>query len=310
MTSPTTTNRIQGRVLEDPWPGDGLGYTYSNVQGFYQTLSSLSTSFENECRANGPWILFTDVDEKAFAAIQSSNHELACLCTIIYDPNNYSLSVKMESIFHSTLSMAITRWMDTEFLRMNLSHEILFTGTTNYELEILNRAGDQCCDEEGSPRVVRKRADQTIHPFSVPAPRTMRWPSFVLETAYNESRTIIERDIRLWLQSSSGQVRFAMTAFVNPRTQNITIEEWKLFDKSKKPNRSRFMAEKVQSMSIDKPKADEEPVVRGSLTIPFSEVFLRQPRSNEPDLVMQKSDIVHIARQVWRVNSIMVARKQ
>lgn len=303
-------NCVQGRVLEDPWPVDGLGYVYSNVQSFYQTLSSLSTSFQNECRANGPWILFTDVDEEAFAAIQNSDHELACLCTIIYDSNNYSLSVKMESIFHSTLTTAITRWMDAEFLKMNLSHDILFTGTTNYELEILDRAGNNCFDEEGLRRVVRKRADQTIHPFSVTAPRTMRWPSFVLETAYNEPRSDIERDIRLWLQSSNGQVRFAMTAFVNRRTQNISIEEWRVFNKSKEPNRSHFMAEKVQGLSIDKPKAGEEPVVRGSLTIPFSEIFLRQPRSNESDLVMQKADIVQIARQVWRVNSIVDARKQ
>lgn len=130
----------------------------------------------------------------------------------------------MESIFYSTLTAAITRCMDTEFTRMNLSHEILFTGTTNYELGIFDRAGDQCFDE-GLLRIIRKRADQTIHPFNVTAPRTIEWPSFVLKTAYNETRTQIKRDIRLWLQSSSGQVRFAMVAFVNRQTQNISIEE-------------------------------------------------------------------------------------
>lgn len=61
------------------------------------------------------------------------------------------------------------------------------------------------------------------------------------------------------------------------------------------PNKSYFTAEKAQGMSIDKAKAGEAPVVRGSLAISFSEIFLRQPRSNETDLVMHQADIVQIS---------------
>jgi hypothetical protein len=309
MASAPKVDSPQGRVLEDPWPIDGIHYQYIDVQNFYQKLASIETSFENESRANGPWILFTEVDEQAFATLQNSDHELSCLYTKVYDPHNYILWVKMESIFHSTATMAITRWMDREITKMNLNHDIIFTGTTNYELKRLDQAGNQVLDENGSVMILRKRADQTIHPFSVALPRTMKWPSFILEAAYTESRKQIGEDIRIWLLNSHNQVTFAMAAFVN-RNQNVSIEEWRLLDRPTPYLKTRLIAEKVQGMSIDKPKPGQEPIVRGSLAIPFSKIFLRKPQGNETDLVMDRADIIEIARQVWRANSIMEARKQ
>lgn len=50
----------------------------------------------------------------------------------------------------------------------------------------------------------------------------------------------------------------------------------------------------VRGALIGKPKAGEEPVFRGCLMIPFSELFLRQPWSNETELVMHKVEIIQI----------------
>ncbi|KAJ5584925.1 uncharacterized protein N7459_004725 [Penicillium hispanicum] len=308
MTSPTASSTRQGRVLLDPWPLDGVHYAYIDVEQFFRKLSSIATTFEDESRANGPWILFTDVDEQAFDAIQNSDSELSHSCAKIYDPNNCILWVKMESVFHGTAAMGITRWMENKITEMQLNSEVLFTGATNYEIEILDEAGNQCVDDNGSVMVRRKRADQTVHPFSVPPPRTMQWPSLILETSYTEPRRHIMEELRLWLLASNNEVKFAMAAFVNQRRQNISIEQWELIDRPTETVQHRYTLNKVQGISVEKPKDGQTPIVRGRFEIPFSSIFLRDPQNNETNLVMTKEDIIQIARQVWAVNSIMIAR--
>ncbi|OQE21042.1 hypothetical protein PENSTE_c012G03991 [Penicillium steckii] len=307
--SPLSSSSTRGELI-DPWPIDGTQFGYVNVDAFFAQLRSLSTSFTDEQRTNGPWILVTSVDEQAFKCIQDSHHELLDQWSILYNPVDYTISTKMESFFHGTLAMAITRWLDGKLTTMGLNHEVVFTGTANHALFVLDRAGQKINNDVGIPKIVRKRADQTVHPFIVQAPRTMKWPSLVLEVSYSESRAQIGEDLRLWLQNSEGEVKFAMAAFVTNQSKTIFIEEWKLRTRAGTQGQLRYTTECTQTMSIEKPRSDGGPKITGSFRIPFDHLLLRQPTAGETDFDMSQADLCQIAAQVWRSQSIGDAWRQ
>ncbi|KAJ5995732.1 hypothetical protein N7481_002709 [Penicillium waksmanii] len=316
--------------LIDPWPIDGTQIDYVNVEAFFAYLRSIGTSFTDEQRANGPWILVTSVDELAFKCIQDSHHELLDSWTLLYNPVDYIISAKMESFSHGPLAMAITRWLDGKLTTMGLNHEAIFTGTANHALFIINHAGQKVLNDVGAPKIIRKRADQTVRPFTVQPPRSMKWPSLVLEVSYTESRSQIGEDLRLWLQNSKNEVRFAMGAFINQLSQTISIEEWRVRTRARtgrqrgqrrvrtraRTQRQRgrqvphYSAECIQSMTIEKPRSNGDPTITGSFTIPFNQLLLREPTAHEADFDMSQEDIQQIAVQVWRSQSIGDAWRQ
>ncbi|KAJ5397684.1 hypothetical protein N7509_005797 [Penicillium cosmopolitanum] len=307
--SPLFSSSTRGQLI-DPWPIDGTQFDYVNVDAFFAQLRSIGTSFTDEQRANGPWILVTSVDEQAFKCIQDSHHELLDLWSILYNPVDYTISTKMESFFHGTLAMAITRWLDGKLTTMGLNHEAIFTGTANHTLFVLNRAGQRVLNDVGNPEIIRKRADQTVHPFTVQAPRSMKWPSLVLEVSYSESRAKIGEDLRLWLQNSQSEIRFAMAAFITARSKTISIEEWKVRTRAGTQEQPRYTAERIQFMSIEKPRSHGDPIITGSFTVPFDRLLLRQPTAGETDFDMSQKDLRQIAAQVWRSQSIGDAWRQ
>lgn len=310
MASPTPQADFvyKGQYLLDRWPTDGMEYIFIDLPNFLKDLASIATSLVDESRANGPWFLFTNVDESAFDAIQCSDHELAHNCAYIYNPEAETLFLKMESIYHSTASMAITRWIERKISDMNLSDSLIFTGTTNYALNLYDEPGNLRHTNEGPLMARRKRADQAVHPFSITPPRTMEWPSLILETAYSESQSQISDDIRAWLLGSHQDIKFAMAIFVRKKTQNISIEQFELVNKPTKSISPRYIVQQTQRMTIKPPKGNQDPVIQGTFTIPFRSLFLREARGGEADLVMERDDLLRIARQVWRVKSILKAR--
>lgn len=89
-----------------------------------------------------------------------------------------------------------------------------------------------------------------------------------------------------------------MAVFVDKKTQDISIEELAVINKPTKDRETYYIADTVQFLLINKPEAGKEPVVHGSLTIPFSKILLRNPRESETEFVMSEPDIKKIGREV------------
>ncbi|KAJ6191389.1 hypothetical protein N7519_001410 [Penicillium mononematosum] len=287
MAAPSSVS-AQGRAIVDPYPSTTLEYIYQDLEQCIRAIESAATSFIDGSRADGPWIVFYDVDKRAFDEIRNSDHEMLTICTKFFDPNTEVLILKMESLWHSSAAMAVTRWIDQKAHAMNVGSELLFTGTGNYKLTVFDDNGVPSM-HDGILATIQKRADQVIHPFAVPPPRSMKWPTFILEVIYTELRYKVEQDMRLWLQASQGQVEFAMTA----------------------DHPDRVIAAPVQKMWIEKPRpSTQDPIIGGGFEIPFRSLFLRDPLGNEDDFTMTHEDITRLARDIWRVEAILATEKE
>ncbi|OQE88582.1 hypothetical protein PENNAL_c0016G07080 [Penicillium nalgiovense] len=306
MAAPSSVGG-QGRAILNPYPTTTLEYQYQGLEQCIRGIESAATTFTDGSRADGPWIVFYGVDEHAFDEVRNSDHELLTICTKFFDPNTEVLILKMESLWHSSASMAVTRWIDQKAHAMNVGSELLFTGTGNYKLTLFDDNGLPLMPD-GILQTIQKRADQVIHPFAVPPSRSMKWPTFVLEVIYTEARFRVEQDMRLWLQATQGQVEFAMTVSVQPRSKRITLEQWGLRHKPTKDYPNRVVAAPVQKMWIEKPRSSsQDPIIGGRFEIPFRSLFLRDPGDNEGDFLMTHEDITRLARDIWRVDVIIAA---
>ncbi|KAJ5206564.1 hypothetical protein N7491_002821 [Penicillium cf. griseofulvum] len=311
MATPSSVGSYaQGRAISSPYPTTTLEHQYSTLEKCIHDIELATTTFTNGSRADGSWIVFYGVDERAFDEIRNSEHELLTICTKLFNPSAEVLVLKMESLWHSSTSMAITRWIDQKSHAMNVGSELLFTGTGNYKLVRYDVKGFPKISD-GNLNIVQKRADQVIHPFAVPPSRTMKWPTFVLEVAYTEARNKVKEDMRIWLQATEGQVNFAMTASIQRQSKRIKLEQWGLVPKPTRKYPNRVTAEPVQNMWIKKPlSSGEDPTIGGRFEIPFKSLFLRDRQGDEEDFLMTHEDITRIARDVWRVDTILTAQRQ
>ncbi|KAJ5931636.1 hypothetical protein N7516_006125 [Penicillium verrucosum] len=309
MAAPSSVGSYaQGRAMSTPYPFTTLECQYRDLEQCIHKIEVATNTSTDRSPADGPCVLLYDVDEHSFDEIRKSDHPLLTSCTKFFDPNTKFLVLKMETLYHSSASMAVTRWIDQKAHDMNVGSELVFTGTGNYNLAQFDDNGLPEMSE-GILQTIQKRAEQAIHPFAVPPSRTMKWPTFVLEVAYTEPRTKVERDMRLWLQATQSQVEFAMTASVDKWNKRITLEQWELKHKPTKTNPDRIIADPVQKMCIAKPQSSSQnPTISGSFEIPFRSLFLRDCQGNEHDFVMTHEDITRLARDIWRVGTILSAQ--
>ncbi|KXG53416.1 uncharacterized protein PGRI_004660 [Penicillium griseofulvum] len=302
-------NTPLGRVIIDPYPTTSLEFRYKNLQQCIDDISSAMTSFTDGSRADGSWMIFSGVDERAFEDISNSENAILSICSKFFNPTGNLLIFKMESLWHSTTTMAVTRWIDRTAHAMNVESEMLITGTGIHKLSVLDEDGRPSVSE-GSVSTIQKKADQTIYPFTCPTSRPMKWPSFVLEVTYTEQRARVQEDMRLWLRATEGQVEFAMTASVQPTSKRITLEQWELKPQPTRDHPKRLIAHPVQKMWIQKPRqTGQKPIVGGRFEIPFRSIFLREPQGSEADFLMTNEEIERIARDVWRVDTIIDANR-
>jgi hypothetical protein len=300
----------QGRAILNPYPTTTIEYQYRDLEQCIRGIESAATSFTDGSRADGSWIVFYGVDEHAFDEIRNSDHELLTICTKFFDQNAEVLVLKMESLWHSTTSMAVARWIDRKAHAMNVESELLFTRTAHYKLPQFDDNGLPVV-AEGTLQMIQKRADQVIHSFAVSPPRRTKWPTFVLEVIYTEARFRFEQDMRLWLQATQGQVEFVMTVSVQPRTKRITLEQWGLRHEPTKDHPDRVIAEPIQKMWIEKPQSSgQDHIIDGRFEIPFRSLFLRDPEGNEDGFFMTHEDITRLARDIWRVDAILAAENE
>ncbi|KAJ5494663.1 hypothetical protein N7463_010750 [Penicillium fimorum] len=145
-----------------------------------------------------------------------------------------------------------------------------------------------------STRTVRgqtrtKKADISWSPREMPNGQSHKWPTFVGEVAWSESRTKLQEDIRFWLDDPDSAVNAAIT--ISVLRGKIMVESWERgYDKTPSPN------QKIEILRNPLPGC---PRVNGQLEIQFSDVFLRDKRDGESNFLLTATDMDELASHIW-----------
>ena len=149
-----------------------------------------------------------------------------------------------------------------------------------------------------------QRPDTAYRPVDLPAGRSDKWPSTVIETGYSEGKSKLAEDARWWLTESRGDVKNVLTVSVHQTKKEIVIESWGWSGRPTRAESARRVPEVKQrvviTQSINQPVAH---VAGAPLTIPFEDLFLRQPvpSSREEDLVFNLQELKYMAYMIWQV---------
>ena len=147
-------------------------------------------------------------------------------------------------------------------------------------------------DVQGTTRC--KAPDASYLPRSLPANRSAKWPSLVLEVGYSESASKLRNDASWWLAESQGDVRVVMTLKVL-RNYRMHFEMWQFRDGAARP-RPIMTQEATVTKSASGYSASAGMVIR------FEDLFLRAPAGNgERDIVFDHDDLEGLAQLALEV---------
>ncbi|EEP75878.1 predicted protein [Uncinocarpus reesii 1704] len=143
----------------------------------------------------------------------------------------------------------------------------------------------------GSATIENKEPDYAVQPLNLPAGRTPKWPTLVVETGKSQSHHDLDRVARQWIQKSAGEVKVALTIKVS-RTM-VTIRRY---------GRSGITrAAVLQTITVEK-RGQNSPVrvAGGPLIIPFIDLFLRTAVRNQADITFNDTELEEWANIVWK----------
>lgn len=153
----------------------------------------------------------------------------------------------------------------------------------------------------------KKEPDGSWIPASLPAGRTDKWPSMILEVGYSESLKRLRVDAAWWLCRSKGEVKIAIIMSINTQKPHIIIEQFKpdlntaaLRDGPHIRNYPRVIPKCVQNLEI-MASTGNVAVTGAPLVLRFSDIFLRQPQTQqETDLLISQQDLTAMAVKIWK----------
>ncbi|KAJ5382338.1 hypothetical protein N7517_000249 [Penicillium concentricum] len=123
-----------------------------------------------------------------------------------------------------------------------------------------------------------------------PPPGYPRRPSVVLEVAWSESESILNSDIRFWLNPTDGNARICLTLRVDRHEPAIRIEKWT-------PQNGRVHCSQI--IRVTK-VLGQICVTNHPLIIPFEDLFLRPPSiPAERDIEISQQALQGIADTIW-----------
>ncbi|OJJ31599.1 hypothetical protein ASPWEDRAFT_176664 [Aspergillus wentii DTO 134E9] len=151
----------------------------------------------------------------------------------------------------------------------------------------------------------------------MPTGSTQGWPTLVIETGISESLPRLRNDANWWFNNSSGAVRIVLVIAVSKARKEITIEKWQLLPPNTPipvtratlnhirqqlpapmPPRVHQAAGNQRSYNAQVVKIDVDNITGAPLVLPFRALFDRQPRGNEADVVLGKTELRYCARVV------------
>ncbi|PGH29991.1 hypothetical protein GX50_07238 [[Emmonsia] crescens] len=182
---------------------------------------------------------------------------------------NHLLIINMPSRDHERTTRYFERLLEGKLneMRAGLSLEVRASGAT---------------DVEGTTR--KKAPDASYWPHSLPATRSAKWPSLVLEVGYSESASKLRNDASWWLTESQGDVRVMITLKIF-RNHRVHLEMWQFRDGAARP-RPVMTQETTVTKSARGYSASAPMVIR------FQDLLLRPPAGNgERDIVLDRDDL-------------------
>ncbi|KAK2734226.1 hypothetical protein FQN57_001747 [Myotisia sp. PD_48] len=140
--------------------------------------------------------------------------------------------------------------------------------------------------ETGSVLLDGKEPDVSLQPTLLPPGRSEIWPTLVVEAGRSESHAALERDAHWWRCHPNGAVGVVITIKVSKT--KITI---KRYDPAGLQDDILIKRGRRQNATVT--------VTGGPLTIPFADLFLRQPVGAQSDFVLDAAELEEWAREIW-----------
>jgi hypothetical protein len=182
---------------------------------------------------------------------------------------DHLLIINMPSGEHECTVRYFDRFLDRKLdeMRPKLSLEMKPLGATGVQ---------------GTTRL--KAPDASYRPRSLPAVRSSKWPSLVLEAGYPESASKLQNDASWWLRESGGDVRVAVTLKIF-RNNRVHIEMWQ-----SRGGDARLRPLMTQEATVTKTASGYS--ASASLVIGFEDLLLRAPAGNgERYIVLSREEL-------------------
>ncbi|OJD23704.1 hypothetical protein ACJ73_04936 [Blastomyces percursus] len=148
-----------------------------------------------------------------------------------------------------------------------------------------------------------KEPDCSYSPRALPAGRTTRWPSMVVEVADSEGQSQVDADARWWLENSDGEVKIAQAiAIQRTATRGIAIRRWEAIDRPTTTNPHRSVTKLMQEVNIVRQVDGSITATGAPLRLPFDRVMLRHPSTSvEADILIPDEEQKVLGEEVWEI---------
>ncbi|KAL3448263.1 hypothetical protein BJX65DRAFT_69115 [Aspergillus insuetus] len=194
-----------------------------------------------------------------------------------YDPLLELLLVQMPSKLHDCAGEAFNNHFVLALGRIGMFQTMLAWGTGRHRAPLGN-----------------KEADKAWGPIRGPSGRNMDWPTLVVETAFSETSSKLQSDVRYWERAAAGDVNLIITLRVARNHPEIIIEKWGTNAQGKAQSEQKITIRMLNG----KPKISP----RAPMVFEFERVFLRRPTTprEQRNVVLRENDLKGIiATQVW-----------
>ena len=211
------------------------------------------------------------------------------------------LLITVPHVPHELAGEAFADVVKENIAAMGLRSELYSTNTTTHGAVVgQHAAGSADPDKSFTPF-----SSGNLHP----------WPSLIVETGLSKSMADLRLKASWWLQESNYAVKAVIIIKIRIRQLTITLEKWVGARQSDRPgatgtrSAAALRPQRAQSIEISRPgvgphsDARLDPgayvVARGDLRLGFTELFLRDPRPDERDVIFTEEVLREFAAQVW-----------
>ncbi|PGH31782.1 hypothetical protein GX50_05448 [[Emmonsia] crescens] len=232
-------------------------------------LASVGDKNASTC---SPFVGFSCVSQAAVEQQVENNRDIAKLA-FSYDRKNQVLVLRMPSRPHELAISAFGGLVTETLARMGLNF---------FHLSNLMSTTVKTSQREKDP-------DMSWQPTKLPQGRSSQWPTLVLEVGLSESQAQLERDVRWWLEESNGDVGIVITIGIERKTDKLLVGRWEMAALSRPTRRNSYrgsVPQLVETVCIRPTSAPNVWEADGTITLPFEKIFLRSPKPQESDLIL------------------------
>ncbi|KAL2753765.1 hypothetical protein ACRALDRAFT_1065025 [Sodiomyces alcalophilus JCM 7366] len=274
-------------------------FPYAGIKDLLEKLSNVE----------GDTVTFRGVSDKDFNQIYSAREKLGRKFRLsLYTSESQLLLISIPTLKHERLHAQLNAHIERLLLKIQLEDELICTGKTDYRQ--LDHAGNRKAQGEG---------DASRKPISL-RPEEDDFPTLVIEAGYTQTWPSLRNKARWWFTASNFDVKIILLIKMSLQSPDIDIEKWKA-EKSTRPGMTtRAMAAQAQpvlspvcvqtiaitrapGLSLNDPRRfipSSYRVTSGLLRLEFEDLFLRDPRPGEGDLILGTTELQSFAASVWR----------